>query len=332
MPDEKTTERTVEIAGLPGRILAALIDYLFVSVLFVLFSRVMPNPDYAFIPGLLSGLIYFTVVHSELARGQSLGKRLFGLRVVKRNDSRLFLSQIEAAARYLGFIGIVLLVREAPPVYFRKFGVVGDPGLLDLPMLLALVYLFGNFVCLALDPLHRSLHDRIAGSVVLRGETDDAALVSRFRSMLDGRESSRLRSPVVLSATGALIGAALWVLGLGSDPEITAISTRRYKLEHELPFRLVSLSASRDQIELEGLAISDRPLPQLAEEIARFLKNEGVIGHNRPKLHLVFYEDPAHLPEDAQTNRSAFFVDAQTLSVTKDTTSEPTSLPEGKPD
>jgi len=327
MPEETTTEikptieRTVELAGLPSRVLAAILDYLFVSILFVLLSRVLPNPDYAFLPGLLSGLFYFSIVHSALGRGQSLGKKLFGLRVVTRRADRMFLTQFEAALRYFAFVGAIILVREVPPVYFRAHGIVAEPEVLDLPMLFAMMYFCADVFCLIFDSRHRSLHDRVVDSIVIRGDAEDPALVGRLLAAVDQHAStSFFRGPSFSILCGALIGGFLWSLGMGSDPELAAVTARRYKLEQRLPIRVVSLSIGEDRLDLEGLALSSSAseLPKLAEDIARFLKEENVLGERRKRLRLVFYQDPAKLPDDAASNRKAFDVDLSTMNVTEE--------------
>ncbi len=291
-------ENTVEIASVPSRALAALVDYIVLTAGFVLAVRLVPHPDYSFTASFLTSLVYFAIVHSDLTQGQSLGKRAFGLRVVRVDGSGpLYLTPAGAALRYCHFLGWVLLATEIPPLYYRSIGLVASPAALDAHMLFVMSYFFTNIAMLAATPAHRALHDYLSGSLVVRGDgIPDAASI---RELLDlaGDRSDGARQRLRMAVAGAVaVAGGLWFFGLTSDARISTIASRRFEIEHRFPVRLVSLSFVSDGLKLEMLRLeaADADPKPLAEEIGRYLLDRGAFTDERlKKMRLTLYSDPA---------------------------------------
>jgi len=310
---------TVEIATLPSRLLAAGLDYVVSVAIFVLLNHLNPTPDLSFLFSLLGGLLYFGVVHSQITRGQSLGKRAFGLRVVRVNGP-IFLRPAEACLRYLFTMGLIILVAELPPIFFRAGSVVAGPTLLEAHMLLVMLYFFLDVWLWISSPAHRSLHDRLSGSLVLRGEAiptrADIELILK-QTVLHPNLLSRLSRTYI--ALPICFAAALffWSLGFSSSQELKNIAAHRYELEHNFPIRILSLSRRDASISLEALLLD--PLlwksKEFASNFARALQSKG--GLTDPALRTLqctWYRDPS-LKDDQNSSKSILGVNLQTFEV-----------------
>ncbi len=180
-------EFAVTLAGPASRLLALIVDLCVVSVAASTLSRLLAlvNVFNADLGEGLAALFYFavTIFYGMIAewtwQGQTVGKRLLGLRVIDAAGGRLQPSQIVMRN----------LIRpvDALPVF----------------------YLVGAAVCLASRHFQR-LGDLAAGTVVVRNEElapPDLAPVlgGRFNSMLEYRHLAaqlRQRTPPALAALG----------------------------------------------------------------------------------------------------------------------------------
>lgn len=127
--------------GVPLRLAAYLIDWVALTVAdhglgLILNAARIPSVDGywsgAVLPT-LTGLVYFGYFFST--SGQTVGKRLLGLKVI-RIDGRP-LEWATGLTRYIGYL------------------------------LSAMVFFLG-FILISLDPLHQGLHDKLAGTTVVR--------------------------------------------------------------------------------------------------------------------------------------------------------------------
>ena len=152
-------------ATLPARLLAAALDYILVSGLFIALSQLTPL---AFPDGLLSvlsGGIYFTLAHSWVGKGQTIGKSLLGLKVIARGETSesakgpQVISLARSLLRYLSSFGCLILLAELPPLAYRANAWVASSWKLEFHMLLAFSWFFALCLSTLLDPLHRGLHD-----------------------------------------------------------------------------------------------------------------------------------------------------------------------------
>lgn len=153
---EKASRRTaVEVIGLPRRLLAGLVDALFmiflnfalvaaIGFLSMLFASGNPNEPVPFsrlaaITGIVLSLLYF--VASWMRSGQTIGKMTLGLKVVDSDGGKLGLGQ--ALLRYVGYIVSSLIASL-------------------------------GFLWIAYDGKHQGWHDKIARSYVVDVDEDFA--------------------------------------------------------------------------------------------------------------------------------------------------------------
>lgn len=164
--------RDSSIAGFWRRIAAALIDYLILGVLGVLlgllfFERLAALGSPGRFIGAAIALVYFGVLNSQIGRGQSLGKRIVGIRVVDADGkaiglARSLLREIVLLAPFT-LNGIELghsdpLSSASYPAWLIVFG-----GIISI----AYLYLFNR-------QTRQSLHDLAVGTFVVReGETGE---------------------------------------------------------------------------------------------------------------------------------------------------------------
>lgn len=296
-PPPPNPVEAIEFATLPSRLLAGLIDYFFVTALYVLLSALVRDPDFAGLVTLLASMFYLSLGNSAVARGQSFGKRAFGLRVCAIEGG--LLTMPKAVLRFFVWIGVIIICSELPALLFRHYAFRGEAVVLESPMLFVLSYFIGNLAMVTFDPLHRGLHDRAAGSIVLRTGTShferDSETAAKVRSL---RGVGMMQSLGAL-AVGALIGALLWLLGVQNSPGVALVSRNRYLIEHELPVRISGLQEENGTTTVDLLIFDSTPGQgkMLAPRILELLSAEGPVPGST--LRLRFYADPAKLPPDA---------------------------------
>jgi uncharacterized RDD family membrane protein YckC len=201
LPPSTASPTHGRVAGFWVRVLSDLVDAVVLGVfgwllalpLRSVFERLGERGVFV---GLAVSLAYSGVLQSRIGRGQTLGKRLLGLRVTKLDGS--FLSLDRSLVRY---------VLVSFPVYQTA---VGYALVTVLPFLrlewicaiasgLGLAILFGCFLVIPFHPLKRGLHDLLAGSIVTRGGPLDPAFVAAHD---DARRDRRI-------LLGGLVVAAL---------------------------------------------------------------------------------------------------------------------------
>lgn len=144
----------VELGGRGTRLRAVLIDALLVAALLWGVGRVTPwnvfEPDMSagllrpMFTNLVLGFIAFTVLNGYLlaTQGQTIGKRLLGLRIVRPDGERASLARLLGARYGIGYV--ISLVPIAGGLY----------GLID--------------ALLIFRESHQCLHDNIADTIVVK--------------------------------------------------------------------------------------------------------------------------------------------------------------------
>ncbi|MBZ4039100.1 RDD family protein [Novilysobacter selenitireducens] len=156
-------------AGFWRRSIAFVVDALVLGIIgalagWALFDEFARMGGYGRVIGFIVALAFFGVMNSALCQGQTLGKRLLGVRVVGRNGSLLSLPQ--SLLRY-SVLGIPFFLNGAP----------FDAEMLFSPMgyVLSLVIFGGMLSILYLYVFNRrgrrSLHDLVVGSSVVTAQT-----------------------------------------------------------------------------------------------------------------------------------------------------------------
>ncbi len=168
-----------EIAGFWRRALAGIIDVFVLGIFgfglgFVAEDTLAGLGRWGVLVGVIVSVVYFGVMNSRLASGQTIGKMLMGTRVVDANNNPI--SFARAAVRFLiigvpGFLGgeLVLAATNFMPLMVLLF-------------LLVFGLVFGTFYLLVFNRITRqTLYDLAAGTYVVRtgGEKNPVGKVWR---------------------------------------------------------------------------------------------------------------------------------------------------------
>ncbi|MCB0358807.1 MAG: RDD family protein [Bdellovibrionales bacterium] len=287
-------------AELPARFLAALIDYFVVSAFLLLGSKLLVYNDAMFLGTLLIGGLYFTLGASRLFDGQTLGKRLFGIRVVSARGERLQLLPLSPAfLRYLLLFGFPILAAEIPPYFYRLFQISAAPAVLELHMLVVMLYTAVNGALLIVDPLHRGIHDRVAGTCVVRNfDPLDEVPFELPRTSLSDRFT-------VLTIVGALAaGFGLWLPAAVHSPSAALIARNQYVIEGQLPVQIARVAEERDALRLDLIVTTttsdadpksdENEVPasisSLATDVTDLVQQQAVLQQmTAPALRFTFY-------------------------------------------
>ncbi len=274
-------------ASLPARVIAAIIDYIVVSGLFIAVSTLFPESLPSGIAVFAVGALYFSLAHSFVGKGQTIGKALLGLRVYPVSGVG-HLTFSAAFLRYFLLFGILIVISEAPPALYRERMVVAPSWQLELHMLVAFAWFFANTARVLADSLHRGFHDLGAASCVFRPEIDGGQQIPH--------RPKGLTTKVVLAA--ALLSALPWWLGLGRPPAVEEILMKRYPLEKTLNIRLLNAQATPDEILIEALILRSDSL-RSKHGRDEFSRSAAILLHRSPgspKLRFRLYSNPGEEP------------------------------------
>jgi len=154
--------------------------------------------------GLACSFLYFGILHTRITNGQTLGKRMLGIQVVKRDGT--FLSVGASLLRYVAVSFVFYnglygsLVSLLPTKASMAIGAV---------FLLVVIWVFfASFLLIPLHPLKRGLHDLVAGSVVVYQGTYDAVTLDRMENPAKAKRAMWILSAVTVAV------ASLFVVGL----------------------------------------------------------------------------------------------------------------------
>lgn len=132
--------------------------------------------------GLVFNFVYFGVFHARLGGGQTLGKRVVGIQVLKRDGT--FLSFRDSLIRYLTLSGVFYSGLYESLVAFlpAQASTAGAVFMSVVP--------WASLACFVLVPFHplkRGLHDLLAGSVVVYKGAYDAVALDRMENPAKAR-------------------------------------------------------------------------------------------------------------------------------------------------
>ena len=167
-PPLPITRKTAGISGFWRRLFAFVIDGIILGVpAFILglflFDQFARLGGYGRVIGFVVAFLYFGLMNSMLAGGQTLGKRLVRIRVVDSKDSLITVAR--SSARYL-FLGLPYFLNGVPIPPKLLFGPIGL--LLSFVIFgigLSMVYLF-----VFNRRTRQSLHDLVLGTFVVKTE------------------------------------------------------------------------------------------------------------------------------------------------------------------
>lgn len=209
----KPVREPIPVVGFWVRLISDIIDVILLGVFGFLLSIPLRTFFYTLGQsgwwiGIIIAFLYAGLLHSSIGQGQSLGKMILGIQVVKM-DGR-FLSLPESFLRYtvLAFIayndGIGAgLTNTFPSLQNPYFGIAY--------FLLVLLCLFGVILIVPFHPLKQGLHDLLVGSIVVpKGGFS--------REKIDARNSAKLAKRAYLIATvGSLVVSALVLISTQSN-------------------------------------------------------------------------------------------------------------------
>ena len=313
-------------ASLPGRALAALVDYVVIISAGTAVRGFFPTYNYEFLFDFLIGALYFSIGNSALVSGRTLGKRVFGVSVIEQRsntEQNSYLSIRSAFVRYFFSIGVLILGAELPPLYFRHFAVVAAPYLLELNMLGVLAYFLANIMHMALDPEHLALHDRLLNSIVVRNTAErNTAEKQTVANSLRSYSITSSRLQKIGIGLGIALALAFWSFGISGKDSATSVEAHRFLLEHEFPIRITQIqstaTASGTNLGISGVVIpSERNLSnpdprtlatELAKQIATRLqelssRNGPGVGNLDFNLYILGFphvDNPDHLWQSVQ--------------------------------
>lgn len=168
-------------ASLHKRVVALFIDLGILYILGFILSIILGEyilvlGNYKILIGIAISTLYFTILHSGIGRGQTLGKKLFNFKVVKLNGddlnfSEAFLRSIIFTLPYCFSDILSINTQNSIGVFdFLRFTVIPAS-------------LFINHIFIFLNPLHQCYYDALLNSVVI-GVEDDSATSKLYKSWL----------------------------------------------------------------------------------------------------------------------------------------------------
>jgi uncharacterized RDD family membrane protein YckC len=168
----------IGLASRPKRLLAYLIDIILLAVGFVvpvalLATRglMLPGDGIGSLVAYIIWPAYFIVSESQLMGGQTLGKRLMGIAVVRQTGGYLSLPRAILRTLPLAFIWNSSAIARVLPA-----DLMATPGASMVFGLASLGMCLGVFVLPLVLPQRRGLRDLLAGSIVVN---KNAGAVSR---------------------------------------------------------------------------------------------------------------------------------------------------------
>jgi uncharacterized RDD family membrane protein YckC len=151
--------------------------------------------------GLACGLMYYGLFHSRPGHGQTPGKRLLGIQVLRRDGGYLGLG-----SSFLRYIVVSFVFYN--PLYGSLAGYLPADTMMAVGSVFLLLVVWAFFACFLMIPIHplkRGLHDLAAGSIVVyRGKYDAEALAK-----MDDPAKSR-RAWLILACISAIVAGVLF--------------------------------------------------------------------------------------------------------------------------
>jgi len=223
-----------KVAGFWRRLVADLLDALVLGIIgyaiaFPLRYAFSAMGIHALWIGLACSFLYFGILHTQVGGGQTPGKRVLGIQVLRRDGG--FLNFGNSLIRYMAVSFILYngLYGSLLALLPGKVSMVIGP-----PFLLVVVWaFFACFILIPLHPLKRGLHDLMAGSVVVHKGAYDAAALDQMENPARTRRALLTLSGVTLAIVGLLV---VGVFALKSR-EIDELSTLYGTLGHDYDVR-----------------------------------------------------------------------------------------------
>jgi uncharacterized RDD family membrane protein YckC len=198
--------------------------------------------------GLVCSFLYYGLQHTRLCGGQTPGKRLLGIQVLRRDGEYLdfgksFLRYLVVSfVFYNGIYGGLL--NHLPPTAMMAAG--------SVYILIIIWAFFACFLMIPFHPLKRGLHDIVADSIVVYKGTFDSEAVGRLQDSAKTKRAFIILSVgSVILAGGCIIGLIRFTSGHSDDfAKLTEIQ-RFLGAEYDVP----RVSANRSNGKAQSLAV-----------------------------------------------------------------------------
>jgi uncharacterized RDD family membrane protein YckC len=221
------------IAGFWIRVAADLLDALILGAFGYLLSLPLRTVflrlgEGGVFVGLGISLVYAGVLQSRIGGGQTLAKRILGLRVVRLDGSLLSLDRSlirYATVSFMVYQGSIALAVTKVLPFLRLSWVSTFAGTLSLVLFL------GCVLVVPAHPLRRGLHDLLVGTIVVRRGMPDAEGLAVLRA-----SSERLDRAIVVGAAALLVvSTALGFVFSRPAARLPAAVAQPARLAREVP-------------------------------------------------------------------------------------------------
>lgn len=186
--DSSSTIKKSPVGSRFKRLIALIIDVIVLGIGGFVLSLILGDlffalGNFAWIVGFLITLVYKSVLESSMWKGQTLGKKIFGLMVVDLKGSYLDLPQA------LKRNSILLLAFYTDDILkLVPQDLLLNSNFMVISFLVIVLLALGVVVFVVFHPLRRGLHDFVGGSIVVQksmfeNETEKKSLLSHRVSM-----------------------------------------------------------------------------------------------------------------------------------------------------
>lgn len=248
-----------------SRMIAAFIDFLLITALSLTLEKLFSGIDFdnyvlydlkSLSITLFITTVYFGIGNSYITRGQTLGKKAFGLHTVKilsKHDLEIsfkFLTLKESILRFYLFIGLIILIGEVPDIFFKAKGLIINQSLQELNLYLAMqIMLFNGFLILFTNK-KLGLHDIFVKSQVLHVDTKELPQIieneiinATIEKLAAKSESGKI---VTLFILALALNTISWSGSISKDPSIASIKASKFKIEKLFPVKIVEINKALD--------------------------------------------------------------------------------------
>lgn len=231
---------------------AFLIDQIIIAIigmaLLFPFSNFIGSLYYhAWLPGYLLGAIYFMVLEGFIFKGQSLGKRVFSMKVKTIEDSPI--SPLVSIGRYLlitlPFYNQPISNSIATSIGVTDTAIGGSTFLVIVGLLMV-----GNTVFMLFHPQKRGLHDIIFKSIVVPIKSGQFHQINSFTL------KPVVTSIVGFAILGALFGSLIFKVGNNQDFSDIKALNEKIKIASEIDnlnvtYRTFSMNGKQTMFAIE---------------------------------------------------------------------------------
>lgn len=274
--------RNGAVAGFWIRLLSDLLDAVFLAILgwvLTLFAgdQLQRLGERGVWLGMGVSMLYTTLLHSRIGGGQTLGKRLLDLRVVRMDGSLLSLDRALVRWWLMGF----LVYGSAAGYALLSIAPFLRPEIVAAGMAGIQVALFlGCGLLVPFHPLKRGLHDLLTDTLVVRRALPREDLLARGS---DPRRDRRLVIGAIVLGFMAAIGAVYAFANLPAQrEEATRVAGNMEALGIQNPSVADTIirdgSAARHVVVLSGYlpmaAVGDKPVAELHVALANLARKE----------------------------------------------------------